>query len=461
MSRTTRLLELMQILRRHRRPVSGTALAQELDVSLRTLYRDIASLRAIGAEIEGEPGMGYRLEPGLMLPPLMFSEEELEALTLGLRWVECRADGGLSHAAGEALAKVAAVLPGELRHRMQDSALLVGPGWERRQAVDLEDLRRAIRSQAKLCIVYSDQRGVRSERVVWPFAIAFFESTRLVVAWCELRQAFRSFRADRIEAASPLGERYARPRSVLEREWLSTLLPETVSTEDYSDSTSNRTQERIVEQEIVFYTNPLSRGGIVHWMLEEIGQPYRMEILEFGAPMKAPDYLAVNPMGKVPAIRHGDTVVTEAAAICAYLAEAFPEAGLLPAPEARGDYFRWLFFAAGPMEMALSLKHIDFTLTPEQEQQCGCGKYETVVETLAKAVAGRKYIAGNTFTAADVYVGSHIGWGMQFGTLERRPEFEAYWDGLKERPANRRSEEFVAKAMAAQAGAGDRQSSAP
>ncbi len=178
MSRTTRLLELMQILRRHRRPVSGTALAQELDVSLRTLYRDIASLRAIGAEIEGEPGMGYRLEPGLMLPPLMFSEEELEALTLGLRWVERRADGGLSHAAGEALAKVAAVLPGELRHRMQDSALLVGPGWERRQAVDLEDLRRAIRSQAKLYIVGSAGSALGESRLALCDCFLRVDSTR-------------------------------------------------------------------------------------------------------------------------------------------------------------------------------------------------------------------------------------------------------------------------------------------
>ncbi|WP_267963956.1 YafY family protein [Halomonas sp. MCCC 1A11057] len=231
MSRTTRLFDLMQVLRRHRRPVSGTALARELDVSLRTLYRDIASLRAIGAEIEGEPGMGYLLRPGLMLPPLMFTEEELEALTLGLRWVERRADDGLSRAAGDALAKVAAVLPGELRHRMQDSALLVGPGWDKPQVVDLEVLRHAIRSERKLRIEYRDQKGERSTRVIWPIAIAFFESTRLVVAWCELRRDFRSFRADRIEAGDSLDERYPRPRALLEKEWLDTLLPESVSVE--------------------------------------------------------------------------------------------------------------------------------------------------------------------------------------------------------------------------------------
>lgn len=459
MSRTTRLFDLMQTLRRHRRPVSGTVLADELGVSLRTLYRDIAALKAIGAEVEGEAGLGYVLKPGLLLPPLMFSEEELEAVALGLKWVGKRADDGLAVAAGEALAKVAAVLPGEQRHRLEDSALLIGPGWERPQTVDLQILRQAIRDEQKLEITYCDQQGRRSSRIIWPCAIAFFESTRIVAAWCELREAYRHFRADRIEAAEATGQRYPRRRHVLHKEWLQTLLPCSVTATVYPVPTSSREKEQSkMEQELVFYTNPLSRAGIVHWMLEEVGQPYRMEVLEFGTSMKSPEYLAVNPMGKVPAIRHGDTVVTEAAAICAYLAEAFPQAGLLPTPEARGDYFRWLFFVAGPMEMALSLKHAGFSLTPEHELQFGCGKYETVVETLANAVAGRRYIAGDTFTAADVYVGSHIGWGMQFGTLERRPEFEAYWAGLKDRPANRRSEAFIAEAMAAQAGAGNEQS---
>lgn len=205
-----------------------------------------------------------------------------------------------------------------------------------------------------------------------------------------------------------------------------------------------------MQEEIVFYTNPWSRGGIVHWMLEELGQPYRMVVIEYGPPMKSPEYLAINPMGKVPAIRHGNTVVTEAAAICAYLAETFPEAGLLPTPEGRGDYYRWLFFTAGPLEMALSLKSANFTLSAEQQMQFSCGSCETAVDTLAQAVAGRRYIAGDSFTAADIYVGSHIGWGMQFGTLDRRPEFEAYWNGLKDRPAHRRTEEAIAKAMPAE-----------
>ncbi|MFQ3787263.1 HTH domain-containing protein [Halomonas sp. A29] len=458
MSRTTRLFDLMQALRHHRRPVSGTVLADELGISLRTLYRDIAALKAIGAEIEGEAGLGYVLKPGLLLPPLMFSEEELEAVALGLKWVEERADEGLAVAASEALAKVAAVLPCEQRHRLENSALIIGPGWKRPQAVDLEVLRRAIRDEQKLEISYRDQQGRHSSRTIWPCAIAFFESTRIVAAWCELRAEYRHFRADRIETAVATGQRYPRRRHVLHNEWLQTLLPCSVTAMVYPVTTPSREKEQLkMEQELVFYTNPLSRAGIVHWMLEEVGQPYRMEVLEFGTSMKSPEYLAVNPMGKVPAIRHGETVVTEAAAICAYLAEAFPEAGLLPTPEARGDYFRWLFFAAGPMEMALSLKHAGYSMTPEQELQFGCGKYETVVDTLASAVAGRRYIAGETFTAADVYVGSHIGWGMQFGTLERRPEFEAYWAGLKDRPANRRSEEFIAKAMESQAEAGSEQ----
>lgn len=199
-----------------------------------------------------------------------------------------------------------------------------------------------------------------------------------------------------------------------------------------------------MHSELVFYTHPLSRGGIVHWMLEEIGAPYRTEILEFGAPMKSPEYLAINPMGKVPAIRHNGQIVTEAAAICAYLAEVFPDAGLTPEPAARGDYYRWLFFVAGPLEMALSFNSQGLCPEPEMQVRLGFGSYESVVATLAGALAGKRYIAGERFSAADVYVGSHIGWGMQFGTLEKRPEFIAYWNGLKERPAHLRAVEMAA-----------------
>lgn len=187
--------------------------------------------------------------------------------------------------------------------------------------------------------------------------------------------------------------------------------------------------------ELVFYSNPMSRGRIARWMLEEVGAPYRTEWLTYEGSMKAPDYLAVNPMGKVPAIRHGKTVVTEAAAICAYMADAFPEAGLAPPASQRADYYRWMFFAAGPVEMAVSLKAFGLNVPRERERSIGCGSYESVLDALSYAVGRTSYIAGDTFTAADVYVGSHIGWGLQFGTLEARPEFQAYWDRLKDRPA--------------------------
>jgi glutathione S-transferase len=204
-----------------------------------------------------------------------------------------------------------------------------------------------------------------------------------------------------------------------------------------------------MQTELVFFTNPWSRGGIVHWMLEEVGAPYRMEILEYGTSMKAPEYLAINPMGKVPAIRHGQTVVTEVAAICAYLADAFPDAGLAPALRDRGAYYRWLFFGAGPLEAAISNKHCGFVPTAEQQRMVGYGTYEAVIDTLAIAVEGRRYIAGDQFTAADVYIGSQISWGLQFGTIEARPEFESYRDGLKDRPAKKRVEEFQANAASA------------
>lgn len=203
-----------------------------------------------------------------------------------------------------------------------------------------------------------------------------------------------------------------------------------------------------MERTITFYTNPYSRGGIVHWMLEEVGAPYRVEYLEYGKSMKAPDYLAINPMGKVPAIRHGEVVVTEAAAICAYLADAFPEAGLAPPPAERGAYYRWLFFVSGPLEAALGLKACQVEMSADQEMQLGCGRLETVLDVLADAVRGRRYIAGERFSAADVYVGSHLGWGMQFGTIDRRPEFERYWQELEQRPAQRHSMEQIEAAMA-------------
>lgn len=188
-------------------------------------------------------------------------------------------------------------------------------------------------------------------------------------------------------------------------------------------------------EELVLYSNPMSRGRIARWMLEEAGAPYSVEWLAFEGSIKSPDYLAVNPMGKVPAIRHGKTVVTEAAAICAYMADAFPEAGLAPPTDRRGDYYRWLFFAAGPLETAVSLKAFGMEVPKERQRALGCGSYETALDTLSFAVTRHPYIAGDRFTAADVYVGSHINWGLQFGSLEARPEFKAYSDRLKERAA--------------------------
>ena len=191
-------------------------------------------------------------------------------------------------------------------------------------------------------------------------------------------------------------------------------------------------------EELVFYSNPMSRGRIVRWMLEEVGAPYRTQMLDFGK-MKSPDYLAINPMGKVPAIKHGNTIVTECAAICAYLADAFPEAGLAPPPAQRGDYYRWLFFTAGPVEAAVTNKALGLTPPADREGMVGYGTYGAVIDVLEKAVTAKPYIAGDAFTAADVYVGSHISWGLQFGSIERRPAFEAYWKTLENRPAHVRA----------------------
>jgi len=203
--------------------------------------------------------------------------------------------------------------------------------------------------------------------------------------------------------------------------------------------------------ELVFYTHPQSRGRIVRWMLEEIGQPYRTELLEYGTTMKGPAYLAINPMGKVPAIRHGDMVVTEAAAICAYLADAFPAARLAPPPgdRLRGPYYRWLFYGAGPLEAAWTNKAMGFVVPPERERMAGYGRFETVVDVLEQAVSRSEYVVGDSFTAADVYIGSGIGFGMQFGMIEKRPAFEQYCQQLSARPAALRAKE-IDDALAAQ-----------
>ncbi|WP_158812489.1 YafY family protein [Methylocapsa sp. S129] len=220
MSRAQRLLDLIQILRRHRRPISGAALAREQGVSLRTLYRDIASLQAQGADIAGEAGLGYVLRPGFTLPPLMFNIEEIEALALGSRWVAARADSPLAGSARNALAKIAAVLPPNLSDLLDSSSLLVGPGD--RIAVgdaELPTIREAIRAERKLNVAYVDGAGTPTQRTIWPFALSFFDRSRVVVAWCETRAAFRHFRTDRISAIESIPTRYPRRRQALLKEW--------------------------------------------------------------------------------------------------------------------------------------------------------------------------------------------------------------------------------------------------
>lgn len=220
MSRSERLLQLLQALRRHRRPVSGKVLSEETGVSLRTLYRDIASLQAQGAAIEGERGVGYVLKPGFLLPPLMFSAEEIEALVLGTRWVAGRADRTLADAAMGAMAKIGAVLPAHLRNEPEASSLWVAAvAAPPDTSVEFELLRKTMRSERKLRLAYRDAGGGMSHRTVWPFALAFFEQSRVLMCWCELRQDFRNFRTDRIAEAEPLEARYPQRRQALLKAW--------------------------------------------------------------------------------------------------------------------------------------------------------------------------------------------------------------------------------------------------
>jgi glutathione S-transferase len=197
-------------------------------------------------------------------------------------------------------------------------------------------------------------------------------------------------------------------------------------------------------EELVFYTNPQSRGRIVRWMLEEVGQPYRTEVLDYGTTMKSPAYLAINPMGKVPALAHGDAVVTECAAICAYLADAFPQARLAPpsGDRRRAPYYRWLFFTAGPVEFAVTNKALGFAVPAERERMMGYGNVERALKTLENAVSQADYLVGDGFTAADLYVGSHLAFGMMFGTIDKRPAFERYVGRLTARPAYARAREL-------------------
>jgi glutathione S-transferase len=195
--------------------------------------------------------------------------------------------------------------------------------------------------------------------------------------------------------------------------------------------------------ELVFYTNPQSRGRLVRWMLEEVGQPYRTEVLDYSGSMKAPAYLAINPMGKVPAITHGGAVVTECAAICAYLADAFPQAKLAPPGDRRrAPYYRWLFFTSGPVEFAISNKALGFAVPLERERMMGYGNFDQALKTLEDAISKSDYITGDSFSAADVYVGSHLNFNMMFGTIDKRPAFERYVARLTARPAFARARQL-------------------
>jgi glutathione S-transferase len=199
--------------------------------------------------------------------------------------------------------------------------------------------------------------------------------------------------------------------------------------------------------DLTFYTNPMSRGAIVRWMLEEVEAPYETVLLDYGTTMKAPEYLAINPMGKVPAIKHGDVVVTEGAAICAYLADAFPEASLAPVPGSpeRGAYYRWMFYGAGPVEAAIIDKALGLDVPDDKKAMVGYGSYDTVVDVLDRHFSENEWAACGKFTAADVYLGSQIVWGTQFGTLPKRDSFDAYVGRLTSRPAAQRAQEIDAK----------------
>jgi predicted DNA-binding transcriptional regulator YafY len=212
------LLDLTQALRRRRRPVTATRLADELGVSLRTIYRDIATLIAQGAPIEGEAGLGYVLNSGFFLPPLMFGEDEVDALILGLRLVAERGDPALERAADDALAKIIAVLPEELENLAATSGMLAGPGTAPARP-HLAVIRQAMRAEQSLRLRYTDKKGAATERTVWPVALGFFEAAEMLAAWCETRRDFRHFRLDRIASAEATGKRYPKRRRLLLAEW--------------------------------------------------------------------------------------------------------------------------------------------------------------------------------------------------------------------------------------------------
>lgn len=193
---------------------------------------------------------------------------------------------------------------------------------------------------------------------------------------------------------------------------------------------------------ITFYHQPESRGRVARWMLEEVGAPYETKLVNWGKEMKSPEYLDINAMGKVPALVHGDQVITEVAAICAYLADAFPSQNLAPHPEKRGDYYRWLFFTAGPFEQLISFDSVQYEIPPQKEGFLGCGNKEVLYNALSEKLKQSTYVCGEQFTAADVYLGAYIGWWIQYGLIPKRPEYELYFHTISNRPAFKRANEL-------------------
>ena len=200
--------------------------------------------------------------------------------------------------------------------------------------------------------------------------------------------------------------------------------------------------------DLTFYTNPQSRGQIIRWMLEEVGQPYETVLLDYATTLKSREYLAINPMGKIPAIRHNGKVVTEVAAICSYLADAFPDAGLAPPPQDRADYYRFIFFASGPIEAAFSNKAAGWEPTPERQRMFGYGNYDLAIGNLEKALTGKEYLAADHFTAADLFVGANVNFMLQFNLLEPKPVFTDYAARMTDRDAYRRAREIDGKLIA-------------
>ncbi|WIJ25342.1 helix-turn-helix transcriptional regulator [Devosia sp. RR2S18] len=220
MDKTQRLFSIMDALRRHRRPVTAAALAEEQGVSVRTLYRDVQTLIGLGAPIDGEAGVGYMLKPGFFLPPLMFTADELEALVLGARWVGAQPDDGLGAAAKNALAKIATASPEDLRDRINDTGLWPVAVWtEKKPMPVLGEIRQAMRTEKAVDIAYEDEAGRATERTIWPVQLAYFEGKQVIVAWCCLREAFRNFRTDRIAKLTLTEQRYGKRRAILDREW--------------------------------------------------------------------------------------------------------------------------------------------------------------------------------------------------------------------------------------------------